>query len=93
MRFNHANAEGFYTDLAIPFNANSLYYKSIRGGAVANSGWVRVLDALNYNTYSPDSLSYISETIKSASLQIEITPYSGCGSPYISNLKICYGNI
>ena len=53
MRFNHANAEGFYTDLAIPFNANSLYYKSIRGGAVANSGWVRVLDALNYNTYSP----------------------------------------
>ena len=53
MRFNHANAEGFYTDLAIPFNANSLYYKAIRGGAVANSGWVRVLDALNYNTYSP----------------------------------------
>lgn len=53
MRFNHANAEGFYTDLAIPFNANSLYYKSIRAGAVANSGWVRVLDALNYNTYSP----------------------------------------
>ena len=53
MRFNHANAEGYYTDLAIPFNANSLYYKAIRGGAVANNGWVRVLDALNYNTYSP----------------------------------------
>ena len=53
MRFNHANSEGYYTDLAVPFNENSLYYKSIRGGAVANSGWVKILDALNYTDYAP----------------------------------------
>lgn len=51
MRFNHANSSGYYTDLAIPFNATSLYYKRIVGGAVQNSGWVKVLDALNYTSY------------------------------------------
>lgn len=51
MRFNHANATGYYTDLAIPFNATSLYYKRIAGGTVQNSGWVKVLDSLNYSDY------------------------------------------
>ena len=52
MRFNHANSSGYYTDLAIPFNANSLYYKRIGNGSVQNSGWVKVLDALNYTDYT-----------------------------------------
>jgi len=47
MRFNHANSSGYYTDLAIPFNAVSLYYKRITSGSVQNGGWVKVLDALN----------------------------------------------
>ena len=50
IRLNHANATGYYTDLAIPFNANSLYYKRISSGAVQNGGWVKVLDALNYSS-------------------------------------------
>lgn len=53
MRFNHANSTGFYTDLAVPFNATSLYYKRITSGAVQNGGWVKVLDSLNYNEYAP----------------------------------------
>lgn len=53
LRFNHANSSGYYTDLAVPFNANSLYYKRIASGTVQNSGWVKVLDALNYNSYAP----------------------------------------
>ena len=52
MRFNHANSAGFYTDLAIPFNSTSLYYKRITSGAVQNGGWVKVLDSLNYNEYA-----------------------------------------
>lgn len=47
LRFNHGNSAGFYTDLAIPFNDTSLYYKRITSGAVQNNGWVKVYDALN----------------------------------------------
>ena len=74
------------------------YYLTINGEQYrvypinSNENGIKIISFNNYNTYSPDSLSYISETIKSASLQIEITPYSGYGSPYISNLKICYGD-
>ena len=50
IRLNHANGTGYYTDLAIPFNANSLYYKRICGGVVQDGGWVKVLDALNYSS-------------------------------------------
>ena len=53
MRFNHANNTGYYTDLAIPFNDTSLYYKRITAGSVQNGGWVKVLDSLNYNSYAP----------------------------------------
>jgi hypothetical protein len=54
LRNRHTNTgNNYYTDLAIPFNNNSIYYKVIRNNAIANSGWVRVLDALNYNDYSP----------------------------------------
>lgn len=53
MRFNHANNNGYYTDLAIPFEKNSLYWKCIRNGSLANTTWVKVLDSLNYNEYAP----------------------------------------
>ena len=51
LRFNHANSYGYYTDLAVPFNANSLYYKRVAAGALANGKWVRILDELNYTSY------------------------------------------
>lgn len=51
LRFNHNNSFGFYTDLAVPFNANSLYYKRVAAGALANGKWVRILDELNYTSY------------------------------------------
>lgn len=51
LRFNHANRYGYYTDLAVPFNANSLYYKRVAAGALANGKWVRILDELNYTSY------------------------------------------
>lgn len=51
LRFNHANRSGYYTDLAVPFNANSLYYKRVAAGALANGKWVRILDELNYTSY------------------------------------------
>lgn len=50
LRFNHSDSDAYYTDLAVPFNNNSLYYKCIRDGAVANNGWVKVLDGLNYSS-------------------------------------------
>lgn len=63
LRFTHSNGAGYYTDLAVPFNANSLYYKRIANGSVqnasTNAGWVQVLDALNYTTYcAPASHSH-----------------------------------
>lgn len=51
LRFNHANSSGCYTDLAVPFNANSLYYKRVSAGALANGKWVTILDELNYTSY------------------------------------------
>lgn len=53
LRFNHANPNGFYTDLAIPLNDTSIYYKRVTNGAVQNGGWIKVLDSLNYNSYVP----------------------------------------
>lgn len=51
LRFNHANSSGYYTDLAVPFNNNSLYYKRVAAGALVNGKWVRILDELNYTSY------------------------------------------
>ena len=53
MRFNHANTAGYYTDLAIPFNSDSLYWKTVRGGSLPHASWVQVLDAINYTSYAP----------------------------------------
>jgi hypothetical protein len=52
IRCNHANSTGYYTDIAVPFNATSMYYKRITGGSVQNNGWVKMLDALNWSDYA-----------------------------------------
>lgn len=52
-RHIHSNSSShYYTDVAIPFNANSIYYKRITAGTVQNNGWVKVLDSLNYTSYT-----------------------------------------
>lgn len=53
MRFNHKDSNGYYTDLAIPFNNSSLYWKCVRNGSLAHTSWVKILDSLNYNEYAP----------------------------------------
>ena len=56
LRFIRADGNKFYTDLAIPFTDNSIYYKRIAQGGVANTsntalkGWVKVLDEINYSS-------------------------------------------
>jgi hypothetical protein len=51
-RNRHTNQDNnYYTDVAIPFNHNSIYYKVVKAGSVANGGWVKVLDTLNYTDY------------------------------------------
>ena len=58
LRFNHGNKAGYYTDLAIPFNGNSVWYRRIANGALqnatydSNTGWVELLDAINYTSYT-----------------------------------------
>ena len=52
LRFNHANSSGYYTDLAIPFNSDSIYWKTVRNGSLAHSAWAKVLDSLNYTSYT-----------------------------------------
>lgn len=54
LRNRHTNAtNNYYTDVAIPFNDSSIYYKIVRNGSVVNSKWVQVLDVNNY-TYTLD---------------------------------------
>lgn len=53
LRFNHNDSNGYYTDLAVPFNSNSLYWKTVRKGTVAYDHWIKVLDSLNYNEFAP----------------------------------------
>lgn len=49
LRNRHTNtSNNYYTDIAIPFNDTSIYYKIIRDGDVVNNAWIRVLDTNNY---------------------------------------------
>ena len=49
LRNRHTNTtNNYYTDVAIPFNDSSIYYKIVRNGSVVNSKWVQVLDVNNY---------------------------------------------
>ena len=52
LRNRHTNTgNNYYTDIAIPFNDTSIYYKTIRNGSVVNNSWVKVLDSNNYSSY------------------------------------------
>lgn len=52
IRGNHANAAGYYTDLALPMtSAGNIRYRRISAGA--SSGWITMLDSTNYNSYTP----------------------------------------
>lgn len=88
LRFNHANATGYYTDLAVPFNANSLHYKRIAGGTLQNSttngGWVQVLDQLNYNNYAPTKTG----TGASGTWGISVTGNAGTATKFNSTRSI-----
>lgn len=54
LRNRHTNiSNDYYTDVAIPFNSNSIYYKKIQNGSVSNDKWVKVFDDLNYTDYVP----------------------------------------
>ena len=44
LRSTHRNNAGYYTDLAIPFINDGIYYKKVSNGAVGNSRWVKVYD-------------------------------------------------
>ena len=54
LRFNHGNSAGYYTDLAVPFNDNTLHYKRVSSGTLQNGGWVKVWDAKNSNLSTVD---------------------------------------
>ena len=45
LRFNHGNAGGYYTDLAIPLSANGMYYKRVAGGSLGTPSWIQLIDA------------------------------------------------
>lgn len=55
LRCSHWNDLGFYTDVAIPFNNNHIYYKRVMAGSVQNGGWVMVYDTQNivYSASAP----------------------------------------
>lgn len=83
LRFNHANSSGYYTDLAVPFNANSLYYKRVAAGALVNGKWVRILDELNYTSYVNPANYYWANVRVSASSNSGTSPtFNTC---YTSN--------
>lgn len=58
---NHANANGYFVDLATCFHSNAIYYRRIAGGI--EDSWVRLLDSNNYMSIiktTGDASSYIS---------------------------------
>lgn len=54
LRFNHGNSAGYYTDLAVPFNDNTLYYKRVTSRTLQNGGWVKIWDEKNANLSTVD---------------------------------------
>lgn len=57
LRCTYNNGNGYYTDVAIPFNDNQIYYKRINAGGLQNGGWVMVYDTKNmvYSSTAPSS--------------------------------------
>lgn len=77
LRNRHTNqSNNYYTDVAIPFNDKSIYYKIVRDGNVVNSKWVQVLDVDNY-TYTLDG-RYVLKTgdTMTGNLRIKVTDTS-----------------
>ncbi len=50
IRMNHANANGYYVDLASCFHSNAIYYRRIADGT--DNGWIRVIDSSNIGSQS-----------------------------------------
>lgn len=55
IRNRHTNTENnYYTDLAIPFNSPSIYYKRVTGNygseSIQGNRWIKVLDDDNYSS-------------------------------------------
>ena len=91
LRFNHSNSNAYYTDLAVPFNNNSLYYKCIRDGAVANNGWVKVLDTLNYSSSITNLTNGL--TIKKSNTQNPLTLIGGISGNLESSISYTHPEI
>jgi hypothetical protein len=53
IRMNHANGAGYYADLAISMTTNLGLSRRVISNGAQLSNWVTILDALNYNSYSP----------------------------------------
>ena len=81
IRCNHANSSGYYTDIAVPFNAASMYYKRITNGAVQNSGWVQILDKLNYkSTVTPANIGAEVATATHSTVDITSSGFTSKGT-------------
>lgn len=76
LRNRHTNtSNNYYTDIAIPFNDNSIYYKIVRNGSVAYSKWIQVLDVNNY-TYTLDG-RYVLKTGDTMTGNLKFTNNNG----------------
>ena len=53
LRMNHGNSAGYYSDLAVSMTTNLGLSRRVISNGSQLSGWVTILDALNYNSYSP----------------------------------------
>ena len=53
IRMNHANGGGYYADLAVSMTTNLGLSRRVISNGAQLSNWVTILDALNYNSYSP----------------------------------------
>ena len=88
LRFIRADENKFYTDLAIPFTDNSIYYKRIAQGGLANTsntalkGWVKVLDEINYSSVIDNRYVNASGDTMTGELSIKAQ----------NALRIIYGN-
>lgn len=53
LRMNHGNSAGYYSDLAVSMTTNLGLARRVISNGSQLSGWVTILDSLNYNSYSP----------------------------------------
>ena len=72
IRCNHPNANGYYTDLALPFHMDHIWYKQVVNGANRNGRWIQVLDDYNFNQVcqSKAIVTYIELTAQSQEIPL-----------------------